>query len=1614
VDNELPFKRESCSTEPGKASISGYYVGRKDGVFHVFKDGESTGLTAKRLQEAEELKAKLESSNDSGLDPQILSGKNESNDSVGDEVIHEIAQIPPLQERKFIEDQPSRKPNSVRKANSQPLRSEHDEEMDRAVRLFQFLRELTLLRTETIRSLDQYSKVLWFHDVPDEPGCVSIFRLDEELRSDALLEIEQPRFGALPMPSDSLIPWIDYEQLKDSTLQEPVVRESRTIESGEGLQEGQSGVRYDRWLDHPELHSGWQTFVENDWSPWATESRRKQSVQAVYEQVHEIYENLQKLGEKYELLLAVGLLTWTPPSKQSVCRHLLTAKANISFDTVSGIIRITAPPEGIKFQLEQDMLELSERPANHHRKSLEELVDILNEEPLLLEATGNLLTSWLNAISARGIFIDGMKPDLKPQSDPQVTLAPALIFRERTERNLVRLFEEIIESIEQSKELPLGVQRLISIIDDSHFDAEQGTVHLSDEEIYFPLPANAEQREIAQKLKSRQGVLVQGPPGTGKSHTIANLVCHLLATGRRILITSHTPRALTVLRDKFPDEMKDLCVSVIGDDSSEARRALEESVAGITSKQRIFNHKANEQLIGELRTRLDELRQGEAWTFNALRNIREKDTYSHPAMFGTYSGTAQRIAQRVAVEQDSHSWLDFNPHPDSDAGLANEEATELLALTRVLTPEKLSELRKFTLDPDELTTPEHFIRLMSQLAELSQRSAQVSELKGHPAFAASAKLENERREELVAVVSELCNRLQRIQNRRETWVPKATAEILSDRDRTWRNLLTISKQHLSEIGDDYLSLTAATVTGIDDKDAHIVRAQATQLLQHLDSGGNLGFGPFRAKPVREASYLLKEVRVNGVLCNNAESIRTLLRVLKVTTSLNALRPLWSEVSSFSGGHPVAQISELYDWCEPLEEAVELHSNVVTAREKIQSITGMVEPQWDQFEELFKFAEVLLAGDVERQLDANRAEVADLQMKLKIAAAHPNAHAVMQQLLDAVDMQDSELFNSGYQSLLTLGRMRTKLQRREELVTKLSDDGAPLIAAIEANRDDVIWDSRLKKFVDAWNWARVAKWLEDTADPKNEIRLSAELENCQSEIRTTIAKLAAAKAWSHTFQRLSLEEHQSLIAWSYAMRRIGKGKGKYAEKHRRDARKHMESCRSAIPAWIMPIHKVVETTKIGAEPYDVVIVDEASQSGPEALFLTYIAKQIVVVGDDKQISPEFVGQNRADVDALRTQFLKDIPFSDAIGVDHSFFDQAKIRYRGTIRLKEHFRCMPEIIQFSNNLCYADEPLIPLRQFGAGRLAPVVETRYIKTGYCDDESRKTVNMPEAEAVIEQIRLCCANPAYAGKTIGVISLLNTSGQAEYIERRFKTGEILDKDEMKERKFRVGDPYVFQGDERDIIFISMVSSPRTDGKKVWPLTMEKYERSFNVAVSRARDQLWLFHSVSLADLNPKCLRFRLLEYCSNPYVETAPVGDIDLPALRNRLDAAYAGVGSPPSPFDSWFEVDVFLRIVARGYRVIPQYPMNGYRIDLIVEGLKGRLAVECDGDQWHGPEQYERDTARQRDLERCGMQFWRVRGSAFYFNPDKTMESLWQLLEQMEIFPSVIPPQAIESNT
>jgi very-short-patch-repair endonuclease len=221
---------------------------------------------------------------------------------------------------------------------------------------------------------------------------------------------------------------------------------------------------------------------------------------------------------------------------------------------------------------------------------------------------------------------------------------------------------------------------------------------------------------------------------------------------------------------------------------------------------------------------------------------------------------------------------------------------------------------------------------------------------------------------------------------------------------------------------------------------------------------------------------------------------------------------------------------------------------------------------------------------------------------------------------------------------------------------------------------------------------------------------------------------------------------------------------------------------------------------------------------------------------------------------------------------------------------------------------------------------------------------------------------------------------------------------EEMERRRLVCGNPYSFQGDERHIMFLSLVAARN---ERIGPLVKAADERRFNVAASRAQDMMILFHSVNCDDLSGACLRRQLLEFFEN--TKAQQIAGIARDELERRAAQDNRRVVVPPAPFESWFEVDVSLELLRKDYTVLAQHKVAGKRIDLVVEGGQARVAIECDGDDWHGADRYEDDMQRQRQLERCGWEFFRVRESVFYANREDALTALWGVLEERGIFPN-----------
>jgi very-short-patch-repair endonuclease len=546
----------------------------------------------------------------------------------------------------------------------------------------------------------------------------------------------------------------------------------------------------------------------------------------------------------------------------------------------------------------------------------------------------------------------------------------------------------------------------------------------------------------------------------------------------------------------------------------------------------------------------------------------------------------------------------------------------------------------------------------------------------------------------------------------------------------------------------------------------------------------------------------------------------------------------------------------------------------------------------------------------------------------------------------------------------------------DVTRAIGEAGAPewakMLSAEKATPDDRRTSSAWRE---AWDHAAADAHLAQIDARHRLTKLTADREAAEKRCRQLFGEIVRERTFYQLDRRLSPAIKAALVEFVRALARIGRGTGKTAWMHRRTARDAMAKCYGAVPCWIMPTWRVAEQIPAELGAVELVIIDEASQSDVTELPALLRGKKILVVGDDRQVSPTAPFVTQEKIGQLRHHYLGDMPFKSLLEPGESIYDLMRAVFPNErLMLKEHFRCVEPIIRFS--MQFYPEKMLPLRIPEAHeRLDPPLIDIYVPHG--TRGKRRKVNAVEADVIVDEIAAVTARPEMRNRTIGVISLVGAE-QAEHIRSRLseKVGEEI----MQRHSILCGDSATFQGSERDIVFLSMVA----DSANKTALTMPRYEQRFNVAVSRGRDRVVLVRSVRLEELNPNDLKARLIAHFQNPMPEWEQIDD----AL---------------SVCESDFERDLMQKLLERRYRVQGQVGSVGYRIDMVVEGAdRRRLAVECDGDRHHGPEQWRQDMRRQRVLERVGWRFWRCFASSFYRDPDGMLNELVEILTRLGIEP------------
>ncbi|MDH4083022.1 MAG: AAA domain-containing protein [Nitrospira sp.] len=1462
---------------------------------------------------------------------------------------------------------------------------------ERLVQTFKFLKELNELRNPVPRDLSG-ADVMRIDTWPSHPS-VQVRRGDHpedevtdaaEMEMEPLIRIQRARLTPCPAAPAILDGWL--KPGWQSVDAEVHVLESRHFR-GKDKQTSTAAVTDDQ--ERIDAFNEW-TVVR---AKWADAERVAIAARQLFERIHALWTMMQREGDHVELVLADGVLS---VPEHCIQHPVLLQRINLEFDPALPEFCLTVGTEQV--ELHRALLRLvpsiEGRMIAHFDKDLEGQP----VEPLGGERTASFFRRLVQGLFTDGEFLEGKGHGAAP-TQPSIWREPLMFLRPRT-AGLNTTLDYILEDLNNpDTQAPEGLSRIVGVetpdtveVPTSGDNEEPRVTTGPEPDVLFSKPANTEQYDIAARVTTTKSVLVQGPPGTGKTHTIANLLGYLLSQGKTVLVTAHTTKALRVLRRQVDDALQPLALSVL-DSDAESQAQLSRAAQDIADRLSRSDAASLRREAGLFRDKRRTLLDENDALRRRLRDARFSEV--EEIVLGGERLSPIEVARRVKADTERDGWIPGPLQSGIVTPLTDGEVRQLYGSQETLTPADEAQLAVPQPALAELVAPADFRLLATERAgaELRAQAHRPELWNGHAlASYTTTQLQDlhQRVKQAAAILAEEHNWL------REVLFAGWSGGGLQE---AWQDLLAIVETLASESGTAHRLIMAYGPALPGDHPLDDAALMLGDIVAFLEAGGSFGL---KTKLTRRAwHHLIESCRVEGREPRTLEEFRALHASAQLETSRNRFTARWRRAVESLDGPSVeslgrspertaqayaAEIRTRLEWrgavWEPLIEELRtagFHWDVwLAAHSPVPGDHGeLARVQRAGSHGLAEIVEAQAA--LLRQAELSTA----LQAQRTYLTGFPQSDVALR-LLQAQDAWDVDNYEGLSREIARLEGLRNVYDNRLTLLAKL-EPTAPAWAQAIAKRHMPHDHSQPPGNAEAaWRWRQWLQELERRA-AVSMTDLQGRLDRMEEELRHVAGKIIEYETWAAQRDRTALHTQQALMGFVQTIHKVGKGTGKRVPELLRRIRELLVSARRAVPVWIMPLSRVYESFDPRNTKFDVVIIDEASQSDVTALAALYLGHEHVVVGDKEQVTPDAVGQRLDEVQRLIATDLRGVPNSHLYDGQTSIYDLAETAFGSVIALREHFRCVPEIIEFCNQLSYS-HAIRPLREPLSASLRPALVAHHVQ-GFRDGQGK--INRVEAEEIASLVCACLNDPAYAQNesgrptSFGIISLLGDE-QALLIESLLR--KRLSPDVFEKHRLLCGNAAQFQGDERDVVFLSMVDGPPVDGqlpcRDAGPKDL--YKKRYNVAVSRARNQLWLIHSLDPdAHLKDGDLRRRLIQHARDPQA----------------ILQAKENYGKQT---DSVLENQVLQRLLDAGYRVQPQWPVGAYRIDLVVEGKNRRLAVECDGEKWHTPEQLQRDLERQGILERLGWVFVRVRGSVFFRDPETAMAPVFTKLNRLGIEP------------
>jgi very-short-patch-repair endonuclease/Cdc6-like AAA superfamily ATPase len=1492
-------------------------------------------------------------------------------------------------------------------------------ERDRLLSLIEFSQQSARLTGKPAASIAAHGAfALYEHQIQGLPGIrlnVSGPESEDEiwLAVARLHEIAPPR-----ITSEVLLPWVqmtagptEVPRLREATNGASLI-EAGTHSSADHPETGKPVIAPDRMVTLSDydmsavVKAHFATYLEKKWFPWAEEEKLRRKSIRLYSELFTLTQQIEGaiVESPIELVWGVGLGIWNSVGA-AVSYPVIGQLIEVTLNPVTAEVEIR--PRDADARIETDWYASVDNPGVASlEKAAKEFFgraaitfspfDRGTYEPLLRTAATNL--------DVNGIYWPNVAPPedrMLPKADDKlkVTDTWVLFVRPRTNSLFLQDLEKLKKQAEEADSYEPAVAAIVTdpdvtnaVVDLPEFRGISASYHTGDNssgkkarDLYFPKPFNDEQVRVVQLLEVNDGVIVQGPPGTGKTHTISNVICHYLAEGKRVLVTSMKDPALAVLQEKLPEEIRPLAISLLTSEQ-EGMKQFEHAIQKIASEVQGLDRQGTARAIKHLEDSIDALhgklaaidrRMGE-WAKRNLAKITLESEEIAP----------QDAAREVVENAGQFEWIsdvlgiaaEFAPQfADADV-VRLREARRVLGHDIDYLAASLPQLVEF---PDA----KKLLEVHQDLSRFERLKQSV--LRGEvPAIADSSQETLALAESLLVQIEEL----QRLRDEvlRAPWTIATRARIRRGSDDRLMLMLETLGAELEQTAERRLAFLERPV---DTPVGMELDPELTEAVNNLTEGRS-AFGLIGLFGKSEQKKQLDSIRVLGNPPAEIQDWEHVAAYLALLRSLRLLASRWNALAdelqleavpknSPEGGVAAAQQYALYVKVK----------RIVKAESELCSGASRVFPNWVHAREVADSPQrgAELEKALRHHLTKDRlANVWATKERLQTVLEGHNGRITkdirefFSEELGNPEIEDVRMQAEWSALMAELSRvlgLSTHLATVCDVCAKVAASGAPRYSAslkqrIEGTVDRLLPDNWRK----AWRLRRLATYLE-SIDVQEELRrLARDRHEVENDLSRAYRDIVAKRTWLKLAENASPSIRAALQAYLNAIQRIGKGKGgKRAVRYRQDARMAASQANPAVPCWIMPHYRVSESLPAELGCFDLVIIDEASQSDLTALPSLLRAKKVLIVGDDKQVSPEGVGLEEDKIRSLMSRFLGSqvAIYRQQMSPERSIYDLFKVVFaKSTVMLKEHFRCVGPIIEYSKREFYNHE-LRPLRMPKASeRLDPPLIEVMVEDGYRSGD----VNRPESRFIVEEIKAIVADPKMSDRSIGVVSLLGGKQAPEIWERL--TDEI-GPELMQRHRITCGDARTFQGKERDIMFLSMVAAPNEVNA---PLSRDTFERSFNVAASRARDRMYLVRSVEPEQLSgADKLRRSLIAHFNTPFAQD-----------EMRVDDLRKLCESP-------FEREVYDQLTQRGYWVTPQVRVSQFRIDMVVEGHNdARLAIECDGDKYHGPDKWADDMQRQRVLERAGWVFWRCFASAFIRRRKDMLDDLVKTLAERGIEP------------